>query len=341
MALRLIEIYHKGGKADEIEFLLKDLPVLDTWHDHLKDDSESITKLLIRAENTEKIVTTLRSFFSREEDLRIIILPVEATLPRPEEPVDSQDELTKKEKSPHRISTEELYQKMYNVSGISKKYFIMAALASFVAAVGLLKNDVAVIIGSMVIAPLLAPNIGLSLATTLADGRLAKRSIVTNMAGFSMVLFISIFMGLLMTVDPDIPQIAARSDVSHFYIFLALAAGIAGAYSISTGVAEALVGVMVAVALLPPLVASGLLIGGSFWMQGVNAMLLCLVNVVCVNLAGVVTFLAEGIKPSNWWETERAKKAVRRAVAVWSALLIILALIIYIEQQYIISSAHQ
>ncbi len=136
-----------------------------------------------------------------------------------------------------------------------------------------------------------------------------------------------------MNVDPAIPEMAARSDVSLFYIFLALAAGVAGAYSITTGVAEALVGVMVAVALLPPLVASGLLIGGGFWHEGLGALLLCFVNIVCVNLSGVVTFLSQGIKPSGWGESERAKKASLSAIAIWIVLLTMLAFIIYFEQQ--------
>jgi uncharacterized hydrophobic protein (TIGR00341 family) len=227
-----------------------------------------------------------------------------------------------------------VYQKLYAVSGINKKYILMAGLASIVAAIGLLKNDVAVIIGSMVIAPLLSPNMALALATTLADMDLAKKSIKTNIAGFMLVVSISVIFGLLMNVDPAIPQIAARSNVSHFYIVLALAAGVAGAFSIITGVAEALVGVMVAVALLPPLVASGLLFGGGFFTEGVGAMLLCLVNVVCINLAGVVTFLMEGIKPNEWWEAERARKAVKVAITVWIILLSILAFIIYLGQQF-------
>ena len=264
--------------------------------------------------------------------MRMVILPVEATIPRPVEPEEEQPERPE-EKSPQRISIEELYQKLSGKSEISRKYMIMVSLASIVAAIGLLKNDVAVIIGSMVIAPLLAPNMALSLATTLADINLAKKSIATNIAGFTLVFLISVGFGLLMDVDPEIPQIAARSDVSHFYIFLALASGVAGAYSITTGVAEALVGVMVAVALLPPLVASGLLFGAGFILEAAGALLLCSVNVVCINLAGVTTFIMEGVQPKKWWEAKRAKKAVIIAITLWVVLLLVLAVMIFIEQR--------
>ena len=336
MALRFIEIYHHKGKADEIEVILKDLPIIDTWHYHLEDNNESVTKILLKSESTDTILDTLEGYFPGENMMRVVILPVEAILPRPEEPEKPKEKPDTEillKKVPQRISIEELYQKMNAVSSITKQYLIMAVLSSFVAAIGLLKNDVAVIIGSMVIAPLLAPNMALALATTLADYKLGRKSIMTNIAGFSLVLSISVILGVFMKVDPAIPEIAARSNVSHFYIFLALASGVAGAYSITTGVAEALVGVMVAVALLPPLVAAGLLFGAGYFIEGGDALLLCLVNIVCINLSGVVTFLAEGIQPKKWLEAKRAKKSVAVAITAWITILIVLAILIYIAQK--------
>jgi uncharacterized hydrophobic protein (TIGR00341 family) len=331
MGLRLIEIYHQRGKSEEIDFLLKDSPILDIWHDELPK-GETITKVLLKVENTENILNILQDFFTKEH-LRVVILPVEATLPRPEEPGKVEKKENDKGTGPDRISIEELYQKMTRVSGLSRGYIVMAVLASIVAGIGLLRNDVAVIIGSMVIAPLLRPNMAMSLATALADFELAKKAIYTNLIGFVLVICIGIIMGLTMEVDPAIPQIASRSDVSHYYIFIALATGVAGAYSITTGVAEALVGVMVAVALLPPLVTAGLLFGAWHLIDATGALLLCLVNIVCINLASVVTFIFQGIQPREWWEAKKAKRAVGIAIIIWIMLLLILAAMIFLEQQ--------
>jgi len=329
MALRLIEIYHQRGQSEEIDFLLQESPILDIWHDQLPE-GDTITKVLLKVENTEAVLDLLQDFFIKD-DLRVVILPVEATLPRPEEP--SKEEEKEKEKTPQRISIEELYQKMTRVSGLSRGYIIMAILASVVAALGLLNDDVAVIIGSMVIAPLLRPNMSLALATALADIELAKKAILTNIIGFTLVLSIGIVMGVAVDVDPSINQIASRSNVSYYYIFIALATGIAGAYSITTGVAEALVGVMVAVALLPPLVSAGLLLGDKHWVDASGALLLCLVNIVSINLASVVTFVLQGIQPREWLETKKAQKAVRISIAMWIVLLLLLAALIFIEQE--------
>ena len=113
------------------------------------------------------------------------------------------------------------------------------------------------------------------------------------------------------------------------YVLLALSAGIAGSLSITKGVAQALVGVMVAVALLPPIVTAGLLLIGSMYLRdAVSAFLLFSINVVCINLAGVITFITQGISPKTWWEKKKARKMVWKAILIWFLLLLSLALMI-------------
>ncbi len=115
---------------------------------------------------------------------------------------------------------------------------------------------------------------------------------------------------------------------------LALAAGTAGALAFTTGIHTPLVGVMVAVALLPPLVASGLCVGAGRWTMAGGAFLLFLANLICINLAGVATFLVHGIRPRTWWEADKARKAARVALGVWLVLLAALALAIILAQPH-------
>ena len=90
---------------------------------------------------------------------------------------------------------------------------------------------------------------------------------------------------------------------------------------------------MVAVALLPPLVTFGLLLGSGQPALATGAMSLFLVNLICVNLAGVTTFLVQGIHPANWWEKDRAVKATRIAIGLWVALLTALVGLILLLQK--------
>jgi uncharacterized membrane protein len=108
---------------------------------------------------------------------------------------------------------------------------------------------------------------------------------------------------------------------------LALAAGSAGTLAYTTGLPAAVIGVMVAVALLPPLVVAGLMLGAGESALAVGAMVLVLTNVTAVNLAGVATFLAQKVRPRRWWEAERAKRATRIALGTWTAMVAILVVV--------------
>ena len=95
------------------------------------------------------------------------------------------------------------------------------------------------------------------------------------------------------------------------------------------GLPSALIGVMVAVALLPPLVTFGMLLGLRLSRTCTGgALLLLSVNIICVNLAGVATFLFQGVRPRTWWEENRAKKSTRIAIFIWTLLLLILIVVI-------------
>jgi len=85
---------------------------------------------------------------------------------------------------------------------------------------------------------------------------------------------------------------------------------------------------MVAVALMPPLVTAGLLFGSGRFITGLSALNLALANIICINLAGIITFNIQGIRPAVLWEKNRARQATVRATAVLVVLLILLALII-------------
>ena len=173
----------------------------------------------------------------------------------------------------------------------------------------------------MVIAPLLGPNVALSLGTTLGDLSLLRRALLTALAGIATMTVLSVIIGMLVYVNPASPEVASRNAVALGDIAVALASGCAGALAFTTGVSATLIGVMVAVALLPPLVTFGLLLGGGHSASAMGALSLVLMNLICVNLAGVMTFLVQGIRPATWWEKDRAVKATRIAMGLWAGLL--------------------
>jgi len=321
MALRLIEMVAKEKDAEEIRELLKEHKVLD--HRHLRlSDGDVLVRILLEAEQSEAVLDRLREGYAGKEGNRVVILPVEATLPRDDpEPADAADPSVAEEKCPERIGREELYEDIKAAAQCSHVYLTMVILSTIVAAVGLYYNSVAIIIGAMVIAPLLGPNVALSLSTALGDLALLRHALLTALAGIATAMVLSVIIGVLLNVNPATPEIASRNAVGMGDIAVALASGAAGALAFTTGVSATLIGVMVAVALLPPLVAFGLLLGGGYPAMAMGALSLFLMNLICVNLAGVTTFLAQGIRPTTWWEKDRASKAMRIAIGLWVTML--------------------
>jgi len=338
MALRLIELILPEDQLQYAQGILKDCQAIDIWNENLQENKVLI-RILLPAERTEEAMDTFEKHFSIVDGFRIILFPVEASIPRPQQ---AEEEVTKQEEIPPekqlasnigRISREELYNDVADSAKITKVFVIMVALSSIVAAIGLMRGNVAVIIGAMVIAPLIGPNVALSLATTLGDIDLSRNALKTSIAGISVSLVLSVLVGFIFQIDPTSPEIISRTAVGIGDIILALSAGCAGALAFTTGIPTILIGVIIAVALIPPVVTCGMLFGAGYWDQAFHAMILSIINVISINLAGVLTFLLQGIKPVTWWEVNIAKKATRRAIVIWVSLLLTLIIIIIFSQK--------
>ena len=333
MPLRLLEMVLPTGHVDEVKELLSEEPVVDVWYDQLSED-QVLIKILASVEETEHLIDLLDKNFSTIENFRLILLPVAASVPRVEEENQAQQPDPEEErKKAERVSREELYTTVKDTARLSRVYLMMVVMSTIVAAIGLLKDNVAVVIGAMVIAPLLGPIIGLALATTLGDRELTRHSLKASAAGLALALTLAILMGYLLEVNPYIPEIASRTDISLGDVILALASGFAGALAFTSGAPAALIGVMVAVALLPPLVTLGLLLGSGFWQLALGALLLLATNMICVNLAGVISFWVQGVRPTTWWEENIARRATAVSIVSCVGLLTMLVAVILLSRK--------
>lgn len=336
MKLRQIEIIIPEESEDECKKLLADDSVIHYWQNY-SENSGYMLKVLVKATNTELFLDKVEQFFGNREGFRLVMVSVDASLPRIE--VTSDDEKEGESEDPDkkfiqglRVSREELYTDIYHSTELTRVYMALVILSTIVAALGILRDSTAVVVGAMVIAPLLGPNVGLALSSTLADLKLGIESSKSNLAGLLTALLISIAMGAFMTVDADLYHIASRTEVNLADIALALASGAAGVLAYTAGMSTAVIGVMVAVALLPPLVVAGLLVGDMQFYLASYAFLLTLTNVICVNLAGVATFILQGVRPRTWYRARKAKRIKWFALSIWISLVFVLALLIYYSE---------
>ncbi len=324
MALRLIEMIVHEKESDEIFEILKKHKVVEHRRVHLAKD-EVLVRILLDAEESETVLDSLEEQYAGKKDNRVVILSVNATLPR-----EDSSKISFHKESPERISREELYESIKDAARCSRIYLVMVILSTIVAAVGLQHSSVAIIIGAMVIAPLLGSNMALALGTTLGDLSLLRHAVLTSITGISTGMFLAILIGALINVDPAVTEVAFHMRVNLGNIAVALASGCAGALSFTTAISSALIGVMVAVSLSPPLVTFGLLLGNGQTALAMDALSLFVMNLICINLAGVTTFLAQGIHPFTNKEKGRATTATFIAISLWIILLAILIFLIFI-----------
>ncbi len=335
---RLIEMIIPGGKWDEAEELLaEDEKVFEFWYEEIAEN-KIVVKLLVDAERSQTIIDKLKDNFDHYKEFRLLLFHVEASLPvEPEEEEEKEKESEEEEgeeegKETKGVSREEIYAEVKDKSELSRVYILLIVLSSIVASIGILRGDVAVIVGAMVIAPMLSPNVGLSLATTLADSTLAKKAATSAIVGMALSFLVAVLIGVILTVDPSTSEIASRTEIGLLQVVLALSAGSAGALAYTRGLSSAVIGVMVSLALVPAIAASGLLIGSAYFTLGFNAMALFFINLICINLSGVLTFLVQGFEPSTWWEADKARSYTRKALLLWISLLsILIAGIIYTQ----------
>jgi uncharacterized hydrophobic protein (TIGR00341 family) len=334
MNLRLIEMSAPRADAERMSSFLNDHPFLWQSREEQSDD-RFVSRVLLRAEDAEKILDSWQKLFESTEGNRLMLLPVEATLPRPKEEDKPAEAVEAEEtgKKTERMSREELYADIEDAARLTRVYVASLFLSSIVAIIGVLQGSPAVIIGAMVIAPLLGPNVALSLATTLGDLPLLRKSLLTGSIGILMTVVFSLVVGLFLQIDPALPEIQSRTRADLANVLLALSAGSAGALAFTTGLSTALIGVMTAVALLPPLVVFGLLAGAGHYSLARGAALLFSTNLICINLAGVLTFLIQGIRPLSWWDKERARRMVWIAFALWTFSLLALIVVTVLSRR--------
>ena len=281
--------------------------------------------ILVNDEARQSVLDTLQSLLS--EPSKILVLPLEAVLPRKNpEPSDQE----KKEKI--TTTREELYNNIAKSANLDSTYLLLIFLSTVVVAIGLLEDNVAVVIGAMVIAPLLGPNIALALGAALGDMPLMLKATKTAIVGVALALALSISLGLVYPLNLNSHELMARTDVGLDSVVLALASGAAAVVSLTTGLASVLVGVMVAVALLPPTATLGLMIGAGQLKLAVGAALLLAVNIVSVNLSAKTVFWIRGVKPRSWLEKQKANQSMATYIVIWAISLLVLLMVIFVRK---------
>jgi uncharacterized hydrophobic protein (TIGR00341 family) len=267
-----------------------------------------------------------------ERDAYTVVLDAETVISRRfDDLVDRYEE----EESGDRIAREELAARARALAPEWRTFVVLTVVSAMVATAGLLLDSPAVVVGSMVIAPLIGPAMATSTGSVVDDRDLLLRGVKLQVAGGLLAVLgaaaFALFLRGTNVVPLETAEVFAIDEVRErlvpdvLSLVIALGAGVAGALSLSTGVSTALVGVMIAAALVPPtaVVGIGLAWGEPLAVSG--AAVLVLVNFLSINFAALAVLWASGYRPQSWFRRDEARAATLKRIAALGAALLVLS----------------
>lgn len=175
-------------------------------------------------------------------------------------------------------------------------FLIMNALAAVIASYALLADSASGVIGAMLVAMLLGPIEGISLALVDGDTRLLRQASFSLVVGISTVVCCAAVIGWLHADIPAGKELLARTRPNYLDLMIALADGAVGAYAaMRPKISNAVVGVAIATALVPPMCTGTIFLTRGEWDSAAGGYLLAFANIVAIQFASSVVMWLSGL----------------------------------------------
>ncbi|QLK25083.1 TIGR00341 family protein [Natrinema zhouii] len=325
--MRLVEILIPKEKRKAVEEILEDEGIDFTLvAEESRDEPSVVITFPLPVPAVESVLDELRET-GIDEDSYTVILEAETVVS------EQFDDLEQRyaQNSP-RISREEMQAQAKDLTPRFSTYLVMTIMSVIVATAGLLLDSPAVVVGSMVIAPLIGPALGASVGTVINDRALFRRGIKLQAIGLGVVTA-AIFAFAIRTtgvVSPminifEISEIEGRLSPDMLSLVIAIGAGVAGAWTLTAGTSAALVGVMIAAALVPPLGVVGIGIAWGLPDVALAAGVLVLVNILTINITSLVVLWYKGYRPDSWTQQGDARVATEKRALVLVVTILVLS----------------
>ena len=173
----------------------------------------------------------------------------------------------------------------------TQDFFFMIVLSILMATFGILINSMAVVIGSMLVAPLLSPILSVALGIILADSKLIKRSVQTILKSTGIGVMAAALVTLFFAPEVIAPEMIRNLEPSFLYMGVAIVAGFAATFAlIKPQLNATLPGAAIAVALIPPLALIGVGIAKFDWEIVTNSIAIFVLNLIGIIFASMITF---------------------------------------------------
>lgn len=304
--MRLIQVFVPSALRDEALRILEkeDLDYVRIDERSNGDDGELVS-FPIPTQAVDHVLTSLHEI-GIEDDFIVVSSIETAKTPRIEKLEERYVNGTEEDDS---IARDEIRTRALNMTPGRGTYYSMTVLSALVATAGLLLDSPAIVVGSMVIAPqvsaALTGTVGLVLddRPMVRDGlsSLAVGLVAAIASAFAFAWLIRFSGAVPSTVDiTAIAQVQNRISPGVLALVVGICAGAAGAFGLATAIPVSLVGVMIAVALIPAAAAVGIGLAWSHATVALGAFVLVAVNAASILLAGIAVFWHLGYRPDGW-----------------------------------------
>jgi uncharacterized hydrophobic protein (TIGR00341 family) len=329
--VRLVQLTVPSGKLETVRAALDDEGVDFVITEETSDRQyAAIAYIPLPTNAVEPVLERLREA-GVDESTYTVILDAQTVVSRDFEKIE---ERYAEAEDTDRIAQAELVATALDLVPPLRAYLVMTVVSAVIATAGLLLDSPAVVVGSMVIAPLIGPAMTASVGTVVVDEEMFTRGVKLQVVGLLLsVASAAVFAWFVRTVNlvppitdvTAIPEVRERLAPDFLSLVVAIGAGVAGSLSMTTGVSSALVGVMIAVALIPPAATVGIGIAWGRPMVSLGSGVLVLVNLLSINLAALVVLRYSGYRPTQWFRLNEARGATVRRVAVLVVAIVVLS----------------
>ncbi|MFI1379021.1 DUF389 domain-containing protein [Embleya sp. NPDC020886] len=197
---------------------------------------------------------------------------------------------------------EEIEEATSEESTLSVTFLAFLAVATMIAACGVLLDNPILVVGAMVVGPEFGPLAGLCVAAVQRRPRLAARSALALLVGFPVAVVATMgFTGLLDLLglfDRDmlerprpLTEFIYQPDWLSFWV--ALLAGVAGMLSLTSAKSGALIGVLISVTTVPAAANAAVAIRYSDYRQAAGSLGQLGLNLAGIVFAGTATLLVQ------------------------------------------------
>jgi uncharacterized hydrophobic protein (TIGR00271 family) len=178
-----------------------------------------------------------------------------------------------------------------------RDFYLLVTGAILFALLAIFTDSIAVLIASMIVAPLASPILALSLGIAVGDMRLILRSLgmmIVSLAAAIVLAWLGTLLFGYVRVDPVFISFGGNLYIATI---IALIAGAIAAYGfMRVKVGAAMTGIGIAVSLMPPLVATGVGIADANWAFAATTFTVFVLNVIGILVASMIVFSVFGLR---------------------------------------------